>query len=393
MCVNHVSAVLHALNGLKQPTLQPQPLDMPAEEADNNEVPSTSLLCKWNVPKGTKDSKLRVSEAPFDKHDYAKPQKRKIPKVEDFDPRPSRFRGLARDNLPKLLSDIDGEQLCISLLLDSKYVQKPQKQQQPCDYRIPDIAELSNTMKCFKKTLEVKPEKAREIERETRGQRLSSAWFIARRHRLTSSLFGDVLSRRPTTAPDNLVLRIIDPQSFTSKATQHGIDNEDIAVQKYISHQKENGHPDLLVSPSGFIINPAYSFLGASPDGCVYDPSDTQHPFGFLEVKCPYALKDCTVEDACRMTGFFCGIHDNGKIILKREHKYYAQVQGQLALGERPWCDFVVYTLKDIHVQRIFFNEEYWNSILPKLVLFYDKCILPEIVSPLHSVGLKVRSL
>ena len=137
----HVSAVLHALNGLKQPTLQPQPLDMSVVEADN-ETPSTSLLCKWNVPKGTKDSKLRVSEAPFDKHDYAKPQKRKIPKVEDFDPRPSQFRGLARDNLTKLLNDIDGEQLCISLLLDSKYMQKPQKQQQPCDYRIPDTAEL-----------------------------------------------------------------------------------------------------------------------------------------------------------------------------------------------------------------------------------------------------------
>ena len=34
----HVSAVLHALNGLKQLTLQPQLLDMPVEEADNNEI-------------------------------------------------------------------------------------------------------------------------------------------------------------------------------------------------------------------------------------------------------------------------------------------------------------------------------------------------------------------
>lgn len=91
-----------------------------------------------------------------------------------------------------------------------------------------------------------------------------------------------VLSCTPTTAPDNLALPVIDPQSFTSKATQHGIENEDLAVQKYISHQKENGYPDLLVFPSGFIINPTHSFLGASPDGCVYDPSDTQHPFRFL---------------------------------------------------------------------------------------------------------------
>ena len=104
-----MSAVLHASNGLRQPTLQPQPIDVAVGETDNDEIPSTSLLCKWNVPKGTKDSKLRVSEVPFDKHDYAKPQKRKIPKAEDFDPRPCQFRGLARDNLPKLLSDNDGE--------------------------------------------------------------------------------------------------------------------------------------------------------------------------------------------------------------------------------------------------------------------------------------------
>ena len=130
---------------------------------------------------------------------------------------------------------------------------------------------------CFKKTLEVKPEKAREIEKETHGQRLPLEWFIACCYHLTLSLFGDVLSCRCTTGPDYLVLRIIDPQYSTSIATQHGIDKEDMAGQKYISYQKENSHPDLLVSPSGFIINPAYSFLGASPNECVYDPSDTKH--------------------------------------------------------------------------------------------------------------------
>ena len=42
------------------------------------------------------------------------------------------------------LSDIDGEQLCILLLLASKYMHKAQKQQQTCNYRISGIAELSN---------------------------------------------------------------------------------------------------------------------------------------------------------------------------------------------------------------------------------------------------------
>ena len=106
------------------------------------------------------------------------------------------------------------------------------------------------TMMYFKKTLEVVPEKAREIERETRGQScLQHGLLLVATYRLTSSLFDVVPSCRSTTAPDNLVLQIIDPQSFTSKATQH---NEDLAVQKYNSHQKENDHPDLLISPITF---------------------------------------------------------------------------------------------------------------------------------------------
>ena len=64
-----------------------------------------------------------------------------------------------------------------------------------------------------------------------------------------------------------------------------------------------------------------------------------------------------------------------------------------MALGERPWCDFVIYTQKDISIERITFNQSYWEDSLTKLVSFYDNCIAPECVSPCHSVGLSVRKL
>ena len=60
-----------------------------------------------------------------------------------------------------------------------------------------------------------------------------------------------------------------------------------------------------------------------------------------------------------------------------------------MGLGERPWCDFVVYTQKDISIQRL----NYWEDSITKLVSFYDDCIAPECVSPCHSVGLPVRKL
>jgi len=104
--------------------------------------------------------------------------------VEDSDPRPHEFRGLACDNL-KFLSDIEGKQLCITLLLDPKYKHEAQEQKWPSDFRIPGAAELSETIQYFKKSLEVEPENARQIEKETRDQRLSSAWFTACRYHLT----------------------------------------------------------------------------------------------------------------------------------------------------------------------------------------------------------------
>ena len=141
-------------------------------------------------------------------------------------------------------------------------------------------------------------------------------------------------------------------------------------------------------------MNPAFSFLGASPDGAVYDPSDNEKPFGFLEVKCPYSAKEVDPTAACAKSSFFCDLDAGGLPQLKKTHAYYAQVQGQMAIGERPWCDFIVYTNKGLTVERIYFNATYWNDkLLPKLVKFYDNCVVPEIVSPVHHIGLPVRDL
>ena len=56
------------------------------------------------------------------------------------------------------------------------------------------------------------------------------------------------------------------------------------------------------------------------------------------------------------------------QVVLKRDHPYFAQIQGQMAIGERPWCDFVVYTNKGFSVHRVLFDSDYWvNILLPKL--------------------------
>ena len=59
---------------------------------------------------------------------------------------------------------------------------------------------------------------------------------------------------------------------------------------------------------------------------------------------------------------------DSNQLKLKKAHKYFAQIQGQMAIGERPWCDLVVYTFKGISVERINFDNDFWMlKLLPKL--------------------------
>ena len=79
---------------------------------------------------------------------------------------------------------------------------------------------------------------------------------------------------------------------------------------------------------------------------------------------------------------------------MKKRHPYYCQIQGQMAIGVHPWCDFIVYTSKGVTVERVRYNQEFWEKdLLPKLEEFYDKCVAPEIVSPLRVLGLPLRDL
>jgi len=112
--------------------------------------------------------------------------------------------------LPKLLDQLKGEALCVSLLFDPSCKREhTDPSQQPSSYNVLEAVKLKATVEAFKKSLDVSLEKAREIERNTRDQRMSSLWFSVRRFRITASNFGAVLSRRPNTPPDSLVLCII----------------------------------------------------------------------------------------------------------------------------------------------------------------------------------------
>ena len=152
------------------------------------------------------------------------------------------------------------------------------------------------------------------------------------------------------------------------------------------------------MTQSGLWVSPDYPFLGATPDAAIYmyDHSETQ-AFGFAEVKCPYKHKEILPKEACAEPSFCCQIVEhNGseQLQLKVNHPYYSQIQGQMAIGCRSWNNFIIYTTKGITMERIYFDKLFWESeLLPKLVSFYDNCIAPEILHPMHAVDLPVRDL
>lgn len=48
----------------------------------------------------------------------------------------------------------------------------------------------------------------------------------------------------------------------------------------------------------------------------------------------------------------------------KKNHSFYYQVQGQMGVSGRKWCGFVVWTLKGMSVEKIMFDEAFWEKMV-----------------------------
>ncbi len=124
------------------------------------------------------------------------------------------------------------------------------------------------------------------LQNYNRSQHQSQKWFDARRLRLTSSKFGLVRRLKATTPPDNATNS--GGEKPYEQVLDYGRNIEEEARQQYIAYQWA---PWTLRCPSSFFIHQKYTFLGASPDGSLYDPSSVD-PYGFLEIKCSFKYQD-----------------------------------------------------------------------------------------------------
>ncbi|RVE55568.1 hypothetical protein OJAV_G00234980 [Oryzias javanicus] len=208
---------------------------------------------------------------------------------------------------------------------------------------------------CHLRSLEVTREISAAIEAETRQQSKSQLWRQVRQPRLTASRFREVCHVRGESSARSLAVRMLKGTAQTA-AMKRGLDREEDILWEYADHC------DVSVTQCGIIIHPDAPHLGATPDAKVFDPKEMP-PFGLAEIK------SCDVDDVSQVKHLTTV---KGRACLKKTHKYYYQVQGQLAVSGLEWCDFITDTRTDLTVERIF-RDDMMNSVRPKLDQFYHE--------------------
>jgi putative phage-type endonuclease len=172
---------------------------------------------------------------------------------------------------------------------------------------------------------------------ETATQR-DADWYAARIGKATASRFKDAIAALKSGAPaqaqrdyatELVVERLTQQpaQRYATAAMQWGTEQEPAARAAY------ERHTGTSVEETGFVAHDTL-LAGCSPDGLVdWD--------GLIEIKCPY---NSAVHIETLLNG------------MPADHA--AQVQGQMWITGRQWCDFVSYDPRmpaelQLHVQRI----------------------------------------
>jgi len=178
-------------------------------------------------------------------------------------------------------------------------------------------------------------------------QQLTPEWHELRLGTVTASRFSSVLAggkgKTRKTFMYGLVNEIrnrIPIETKTTVAMQRGTEIEPLAREAYIAST------DLPVIEVGFVE--LTENIGCSPDGLV----GTE---GLLEIKCPNTTTHIETIDT--------------EII-----GYKAQIQGQLWVTGRKWCDFVTFDPRHdepFWCKRIFRDEEYiLGTLEPRITKF-----------------------
>lgn len=240
----------------------------------------------------------------------------------------------------------------------------------------PDSPQLADwTQKCARFLQELAGQCVKEGPNMLTTKQQDSQWMNMRMQRVTSSLFGRVCKRKkfdPAESMLKFVQNHLNPYRYQGgiDSLEHGKALETAGVKKYRELK-----PNCQVKESGMWSNSRFAWLGGSPDGLIYDRDVEKE--GLLEVKCPSRGIGATCLQIFSQKGFYMVREKDGSYSLDKKSEYYYQIQGCLNILGLDFCDFAVYTEKDMYIQRIVIDEKFFEEMLAKLKEFYFRFYLP----------------
>ena len=192
---------------------------------------------------------------------------------------------------------------------------------------------------------------------ETATQR-DADWYAARIGKATASRFKDAIATLKSGAPaqaqrDYLTELVVERltqqpiQRYATAAMQWGTEQEPAARAAY---ERVTG---ISAEETGFVAHDTL-LAGCSPDGLVdWD--------GLIEIKCPY-------NSAVHIETLLQGMPAD----------HIPQVQGQMWITGRQWCDFVSYDPRmpeplQLHVQRIQRDPSFIADLEARITIFLQQ--------------------
>lgn len=228
--------------------------------------------------------------------------------------------------------------------------------------------------------LSVTSEESKYLEEATRLQSLTLLWFEHRKGRITASKFRAVRFTSLSSPSVTLLKSFTSDQDSNSAkipSLQWGLENEDIARKAYIDAVSD-AHLNLSCTAAGLHINPDFPHLGASPDGIIECDCCGE---GLIEIKCPYKYRDLD-PNLITDTNFYIKRNMKGETIgLSHDHEYFYQVQGQLSVCCKDYCDFVVWTPEGLYIERILKPESFFDQLKPHLDNYFSQILLPVLLT------------
>lgn len=186
----------------------------------------------------------------------------------------------------------------------------------------------------------------------------SDEWFEARLGKATASHFKDIMAVGKNGAPlagrKNYRAQLVierttgkRPERFSTPAMDWGTETEDLAR---LTYSLETGNE---VQSVGFIESTIMK-AGASPDGLVGED-------GTIEIKCLNTANHIEVLKGQQVPA-----------------DYFAQIQGQLWIAKRQWCDFISFDPDmpenaQIFIKRVERDEAYINDLKVAVSMFLDE--------------------